>query len=569
MGLIVDVLSPDAPRDLEFSFTGVVEYEPDRPGDPEWEEREHARLVAACTTLAGFLKYVWPAINPGRSFIWGRHLDIVCYALEQLAYGRIENNELVICIPPRHLKSITVSVAFTGWLWLRAPWVQTLGIASAEKVAVRDTAATRTLVKSERYQRLLAFAKKFFGPSGYEGDWEVVKHQDQKMKFENTAGGVRAGLAAGAKITGEGADLLIVDDPLDAKEATEGSPDAIAAFMEVVKDRYGGTWDSRLNDPDKSIKVVIMQRLHEADLAGVLLDRGVVSVVLPTEFNPDHPHICMWDWRTERGELLFPERLSIRKIKQMRGCPEEGIPATWTAEAYAAQHDQLPNPAGGGLFPTDLWRRFVGAPLKIWNDCKKSGGLTMASYDCANTQGERAANSSIGLLCRPPGMKSLKVIHAVVGQYELPGLVAEFDRIDREFAPRVHVIEFAGNGIGLYQMKRHTHNVYPIKPKEFGSKEDRAQFTKTYLIAQNLELPEDHFASWAPRLIHEHAMFPNGRFADQVDMLSQACIYAETIEPVSGRGASSLTEAVKELVTRIRKDSDEVGDALKDALNLY
>ena len=528
-GLIRDPLSPDGPRPFAFTPSGEVHFEKDNPGDPQWEEQEEMRKIAAVTSLSGFIRYVWPILNPGRGLVWGPHLDVVCYALEQLLFGNIEGNELVINIPPRSLKSVSVSQCMPAWAWLYAPWIQTLGVASGEKIAVRDTKAMRRLVSHPKYTGLVEFAREYLGPYGYESVWKITEDQNQKMRFETTAGGHRVGLAAGAAITGEGADIFIVDDPIDAKKAIEGGREVIMGAMVETIERYGGVWHSRLNDPKRSVRVTIMQRLHEADLSGWLLEQGVANIVLPTEYNPDHPHRCDLDWRKERGELLIPERLGKNEIATIR--------RTWAPEHYAAQHDQLPTPMGGGMFPSDRWRYYTEHPRVVWHRMRK-GGKVIASYDIANKVGERNAYSVIYILAKANLTRTVYVLAEYRGQWEYPALEHMIQQVQEEWQPAVHVIEDAANGTSLIQSKKHRYKIEPVSPAAWGGKETRACYTQSHHADGTLEIPERE--PWAAGLVQEHATFPRGNYADRVDALAQGCLYFDVIDVQSGSATNGL-----------------------------
>jgi len=474
---------------------------------------------------------MWPIIQPGRALVWGPHLDVVCWALEQLAFGNIEGNELVINIPPRHLKSVTVSQAFPAWLWLYAPWVQTIGLAGAETIAVRDTKNMRRIIQSPRYRELKDFAMKFLGEYHSGQTWELASDQNQKMRFENDAGGHRIGLAAGAQITGDGADLFIVDDPIDAKKATEGGHESIMATMATMIERWGGVWDSRKNDPKRSIRVVIMQRLHEADLSGWLLANGWPSVVLPTEYNPDHPFRCELDWRTVPGELLFDERLGKKQVSRMKA------PGGWSKEAYAAQHDQLPSPKGGGFFPKALWKHYTEGTRRLGQDLRRRGKI-IASYDCANKEGVNNAYSVAHIMGKFMLTPTIYMLDESRGKWELPGLVKFFDRIDRDWSPHMHVIEDAANGTALLQLKSRTHRCESISPQLHGGKIVRAGYSKRRLVDGTLLLPPKGSFPWVEGIIREHALFPSGKTKDRVDATSQGCLYFDVVDQVAGRSAT-------------------------------
>lgn len=526
MGVISDPLYPDGPRPLSFFQRGRVRYE--RPGAEGYEQREYSRKLDAVMTLSGFFRYMWPVVHPGDPLLWGPHIDVVCWGLEQLAFGNIEGNVLVINIPPRHLKSEIVSRCFPAWLWLHSPWLKIMSLSTSDRVATNDTKGMRALVQSDRFKELVEFAAKLFGDNSH-GIWKLTHDQNQKTRFENTLSGKRIGLAAGADVIGEGADVQIVDDPIDSKDATEGAPDAISARMIETINRWGGVWDSRLNNPETSIRVVIMQRLHEMDLAGWLLARGTPSIVLPTEFNPNHPYLSELDWRTTPGELLFEERLGPRKVAEMKG--DDKKDGTWTKDHYAAQHGQLPVAQGGNMFPKEKWRHYTESPQDLLVRAWKRGRV-ITSWDCANKVTARAKFTSVHTMVRFLLAPDIYITHENREKLESPGQLALFDKLARERKPHVQVVELAGNGITLCQSRK-GQKICEFNPGEFGGKEQRATFTQNRLSQGTIWLPSAATSPWAEDFKTEHEFFPRGQYCDRVDSTSQGVVYLDAVDPVT------------------------------------
>lgn len=540
MGVISDPIYGDQVRPLTFRPRGRVLYE--RPGKPGYEDREKARKIDAITTLAGFVRYMWPVMHPATPFVWGPHIDVVCWGLEQLAFGNIEGNTLVINIPPRHLKSEIVSRCFPAWLWLHAPHLSHLSLSTSDRVATKDTKGQRSLVQSERYKELIRFAADFLGPDG-PGVWGITADQNQKTRFETDRNGIRVGLAAGADIIGEGADVMIVDDPIDSKDVL-GAPDQIVVRMMETIERWGSVWESRLNQPKDSIRVVIMQRLHEMDLAGWLLKRGTPAIVLPTEFNPSHPYLCPYDWRTEPGELLFEERIGAFEVARMKGGgqrkDEDGeSEGSWTPQSYAAQHGQLPSVQGGGMFPEALWREYDETPEVLLDRGRRSGRV-ICSWDLANVASARAKYTVVYSAVRFLLAPDMYLIKEYRDKLEAPGQTALFDRLEDTVKPHKQVIELAGNGITLCQTRR-SPRICEIQPSDYGGKEQRATFTQNRQQNGTIWLPREKNYPWVTGLKQEHAAFPRGTYSDRVDALAQAVVYYDLIDPVTkmrGGGAS-------------------------------
>lgn len=489
-------------RELVFLPRGIVDFTSRTP------EQRAARMVAAIETLAGFVRMFWPVLHAGRPMVWGPHIDVVCYALEEMFYGNVEGNELVICIPPRHLKSEIVSVFYPAWRLLRRPYEQILSIANSKGLASRDAMNMRRVVESPEYMVLVAVAGEVLDDDTLI-PWGMSTDMNTKMYFVNDLGGGREAKSVEANITGTGADLIIIDDPIDAKKAFAGSTEMVNERMQRIIEYYDGAWESRLNDPTFSQRVIIMQRLHEHDLAGHLLARGVAGVVLPTEFEPDHPDICPWDWRTEPGELLFAERLSGDALARKQA----------DAETYAAQQQQRPTAKAGNVFDRVLWRTFDAHPVDLAHDIVRKGGYVLTSWDCANKTGSRNAWS----VCVVLGVlgEDRYVLHVGRRRVELDGLLDMFDEAVRVWGmASAHYVEDAANGGALLTL-RPVAEAIKVMGAGMG-KTERASFTRAALAKGHLYVPVE--AAWLDAFQREHAMFPHGRYADQVDALSQALI---------------------------------------------
>ena len=225
----------------------------------------------ATESLAGFVRVMWPSFDPA-TFIPNWHIDAICEHLEAVSYGEIKR--LLINIPPRHMKSIAVSVAWPAWVWaqqrlrgypLLGPQVNFLFASYAQALSVRDAVKSRRLMTGRMYRRL--FGDRF----------EFVGDQNTKTRFENNHRGVRIATSVDALLTGEGADIICVDDPHNVREAES----------EAVRESVLVWWDeamsTRLNDPRTGAYVVIMQRVHARDLSGHILAKN----------NKDWTHLCL------------------------------------------------------------------------------------------------------------------------------------------------------------------------------------------------------------------------------------------------------------------------------------
>ena len=259
-----------------------------------------ARKELAERSLHEFIKQMWDSIEPG-AFKDNWHIGIICEHLQAVTQGEIQR--LIINIPPRCMKSISVSCGWPAWTWaqrgdapLEGPGTRFLYAAHSLALSVRDSVKTRRIIESPLYQQ-------------WYGDRITLEDdQNTKIRFDNKQKGYRLATSVGGSLTGDGGDILVMDDPLNATDAQS----------EVVREACNDWWDTsmstRLNDESTGAIVVIMQRLHENDFTGYLLDKidedgkqDWEHLCLPMRYEPDHPHVSIRDLRIEDGDLLWPE----------------------------------------------------------------------------------------------------------------------------------------------------------------------------------------------------------------------------------------------------------------------
>src|SRR5258707_11615896 len=217
--------------------------------------------------LNKFVRAAWPIVEPSTVLKWNWHIDAISEHLEAVTNKQIQR--LVINIPPGHMKSLIVSVFWPAWVWITKPEWKGLFSSYASELAIRDSVKCRTIIESDWYRQ------------GFQNGWNLSADQNRKDFFQNTKQGFRISLSVGGKGTGFRGDAVIVDDPLNAADATS----------KAIRDSTIAWWDqtmsSRLNDQATGARVIIMQRLHEDDLTGhVLLTGGWEHLCLPSEFEP-------------------------------------------------------------------------------------------------------------------------------------------------------------------------------------------------------------------------------------------------------------------------------------------
>ena len=257
------------------------------------------------TVLAALLRsdlrsFIWKSfqtILPGTPYLRNWHVDAIVHQLMRVQAGDI--SRLLINQPPRSLKSICVSVAYVAWLLGHDPSRRIIVVSYSNEFAAELHRQFRMVIDAPWYRALFPAMR----PA-----------KDSGTELVTTAGGSRYATSVGGTLTGRGADLIIVDDPLKAEEAMSEP-----ARRRVI-DWYGGTLVSRLNDKERGPIVVVMQRLHENDLAGHLLGQGGWEHL-------DLPAIAVEDsvipigdgklFTRRQGEVLHAERDSQAVLEQI------------------------------------------------------------------------------------------------------------------------------------------------------------------------------------------------------------------------------------------------------------
>lgn len=295
--------------------------------------------------LHTFLKhFAWPALNPATPFKDNWHIGAICEHLEAVHFGQI--NRLLINLPFRMLKSTIISQAFPAWEWLTSPAIQFLTASYAASLATRDAVDARRIIESDLYQE--AWASRF----------TMTTDQNVKTFYENSRRGSRKITSTEAGSTGFGGNRVIIDDPVNAKDAANSELARLASI-----EWWKGTITTRLNNPTDDAIIVAHQRLHRHDLTGHILDNEEgdwVHLVIPMRFEKIHrktTSLGFVDPRTKDGELLHVERLPEDTVTQM----ERRLGPYHTA----AQLQQSPSVRGGGVFESGWFIRYSQLPKII------------------------------------------------------------------------------------------------------------------------------------------------------------------------------------------------------------
>jgi hypothetical protein len=297
-----------------------------------------ARHLSAArrTHFSLFLMKVFETLHPGEpplKLAW--YLQAMCHALSEVAAGR--KHRLVITVPPRHLKSITASVAFVAWLLGHNPSLKIMVASYSHDLARLHSRLTRTVMEASWYQ------------NDFPGT-RISDRGNRALELETSLGGVRKAVSVGGSITGFGADLIIVDDCMKADEARS------QAARDGVRGWFDNTLSTRLNDKANGQIVSIQQRLHEDDLPAYMLEKGYEHLNLPA-IAEKQERICIGENRWHQrfvGDLLDPEREDQNVLDQLR--------RDLGGAVFAAQYQQDPVAPEGNLLRWEWFGTYDEVP---------------------------------------------------------------------------------------------------------------------------------------------------------------------------------------------------------------
>src|SRR5262249_36254587 len=375
------------------------------------------------TILAALLRsdlryFIWKSfqtILPGTPYLPNWRIEAIVYQLMRVHAGDI--SRLLINQPPRSLKSICVSVAYVAWLLGHDPTRRVIVVSYANEFAAELHRQFRMVIDAPWYRALFPAMR----PA-----------KDSGTELVTTAGGSRYATSVGGTLTGRGADLIIVDDPLKAEEAMSEP-----ARRKVI-DWYGGTLVSRLNDKENGPIVVVMQRLHENDLAGHLPGQGGWEHL-------DLPAIAVEDsvipigdnkvFTRRQGEVLHAERESREALDRIK--------AEIGSLMFSAQYHQRPVPLEANLIKRG-WFRSHHQPSQ-----PSPGGLVVQSWDIAMMTG--AANDYSVCTTWRMAKADYYLIDVFRGRLQYPDLRRKIASLVARYGAETILIEHAGPGLTLLQ----------------------------------------------------------------------------------------------------------------------
>lgn len=476
-------------------------------------------------SLRTFISSAWGLVEPS-TYISNWHIDAIAEHLEAVSAGDIQ--DLLVTVPPRHSKSLIISVLWPAWEWINLPSYRWVFASYAFSLSVRDSIKRRKIIKSKWYQD--RWAKRF----------ALIDEQNTKIRYENNRHGFMLASSVGGSNTGEGGERIIADDPHNIKES-----ESEQVRTDTV-DWWNIVMSTRRNDLNKSARVVVQQRTHEGDVAGDIIEKGgYVHLNLPTEFGFAGAPRCRTGWtvkstgeqrewfdpRVEEGELLNPLRfdhVANEKAKIDLGDYQ-----------YAAQHGQNPTPPKGQIIQAQ-WLKYYGGPgqppIPDWT--KSTHQFTpIFSLDCAfKEHKDTDFVAGLGFSMFGADIYLMPIsIHARMNFPKTIDAVAEFvggKSLDQLTTyPGIYpfiklkLVEDKANGSAVIDTLQHRiAGMMAFEPGS-ASKESRLTACSWRFRAGNVYLPHESIAPWIKEYVYELCAFPKAKKDDYVDATSQALLF--------------------------------------------
>ena len=446
-------------------------------------------------SLRQFTKAAWPTIEPGVEFQNNWHVDAISDHLQAVVDGDIKR--LIINVPPRHMKSISVAVALPAWTWTHQPHKKFLYASYASSLSIRDSTKCRRLIDSPWY-------KDHFGDK-----FQLTSDQNQKQRFENDRTGYRIATSVGGALTGDGGDIICIDDPHNVVESDSSK------VREGVLEWWDQAMQTRLNDPRTGAFIIIMQRVHENDLTGHILQNQLGDewdhLMIPARYevgapNPMKSSLGFTDPRTKEGELLWPERIDEKTLSTLE--------RSLGSYAAAGQLQQRPSPKGGGILKASWWVPWDKPELPEIEYVLQSWDTAFESKESSSF----SARTTWGVF-RHKGAMCAIVLEAYWGKPSYPDLRKLAQEAYEEWEPDTVLIEKKASGQSLIQDLRMA-GVPVLAYSPDRDKIARAHASSALLEDGRIYYPSDK--RWAKELIEIISAFPAHPNDDVVDCTTQA-----------------------------------------------
>lgn len=466
-------------------------------------------LREACKkSLLFTLVYFWDTIvRDEMRYNW--HLSYLCSELQKVGENVIARNEktydLIINIPPGTTKSTITTIVFPVWLWINDPSIRIISNSYSLAISIEHSMRSRDIIDSEKFKALFPEIK-------IRGD------KSGKQHYENIKGGSRYAVSTGGSVTGSHAHIIINDDPQNPTQAE-------SELGRIQANEHTKTLATRKVDKSLTPTILIMQRLHEKDVTGYMLEKkegAIKHIKLPSEVTSQtipYPHDEVIDGKTilehyeEAGGVLDKFRLTTKNIEEAK--------LDLGTRGYNGQFLQNPTVEEGDIVKKEWFKIISEGEFR-----KRIRSYTPIHFFLDTAYTDNSENDPTGILCACKIDNNMYITHRIKVRKEFPELIkfipqyVKSNGYDEESTIR---IEPKANGLSVIQtLKRETTlNITSTQSPKDSKK------TRLYSVSPKIECGRVFLVEgfWNQEFVDEVSGFPNAAHDEDVDLLCYAIDY--------------------------------------------
>lgn len=454
-------------------------------------------LFAAKSDFLTFAKLAFQTVYPSEQLLEAEFMHAIAHILGRVDRGK--EKRLIFNLPPRNLKTFLITICYSAWCLGHNPSKRIIIASYGDDLSQKFLRDIRKILNSLWYKTIFP-------------ETIISQRKNSGSELETTEKGFIFVTSTGSTLTGRGANLIIIDDPMKAADVFS------EAHRKRVVDWFHNTLYTRLDSKQDSVLMVVMQRLHEDDLTGHLEqyeDFRKISFPAIATIDEKFKVAKGLYYRREKGSVLNPHHETIETLRATR--------TILGNHGFSAQYQQDPIPFDGTIFKKEYFRYFEDIPSYIQDQ------RIVVSWDTANTAGDNS-DYTVGTVWSMSnhGFFLLEVVRV---KEEFDGILRMIDRYMNKYPGSKLLIEPAGSGTSIIQMCKSRR--IPVQYSQpLDDKVTRALRQMAFFEHGLVFFKQD--APWLSVLERELLAFPNGKNDDQVDSITQALLYAEHFfRPVS------------------------------------
>lgn len=436
-----------------------------------------------------FFLEAFKVLEPQTPFVSNWHIKFLCQVLQSETYRILANKpskgDLIINVPFRTGKSYITTIIYPVWSWIINPHMGFLTVSYSSALSTEHARKSRQLIQSDWFQE------------NFGHIFEMTGDQNVKSNYENDKGGKRFATSTTATATGTGGDVIILDDPLNPKEASS----------EIERQRantaYSETFYSRTKNPHTAIRIIVMQRLHEEDVSGYLLKKnGYRHICIPGELTDNVKPERLRD--KYKDGLFWSERFTQKLLNTFK----EELGST----GYAGQILQQPAPPSGNIFKKHWFETVPSAPQNAtWH----------VKIDPAYTS--KNENDPTAILCYAWIDNFLYIRNVETVRLEFPQLITFIKTyaVNQGLTSQSKIyIEPKASGKSIVQQIRGETGLNVLED----TVPEKDKVARAHNVSAKVEAGRVKLISggWNDRFLSEITQFPYAKHDDQVDVMVMA-----------------------------------------------